>query len=130
MGNSYAVTFRGKHAGKVQVRRQGLYYHFSCRCRLNGDGIYRLVVTCGSKRENLGILIPEDGDFALETKQPVKRIGEGTMDFLLIPKREERAQSFVPIAPEEPFAYISRLKHSFLCVRNGQTGVLINEMQE
>lgn len=34
---------------------------------------------------------------------------------------------FVPIAPEEPFAYIAKLKDAFLATQNGQTGVMIPE---
>ena len=116
--------------GKVQVERQGLYYHFSCRCRLEGDIIYRLLVTCGSVRENLGILVPKDGSFVLHTKLPVKRIGEGELSFSLVPRKEDLSGNFVPIRPEEPFAYISRLKESFLIIRDGQPGILIEKLQE
>ena len=66
----------------------------------------------------------------LETKVPVKRIGEGEMSFILIPKQVPLSGTFVPISPEEPFAYISRLKKSFLVYKNGQVGILIDKMQE
>lgn len=124
----YSVYFGKQDAGKVQVLRQGLYYRFVCRCRLTGDVICRLHVTCGSKSENLGIVVPMDGGFGLNTKIPVKRLGEGEMEFRLLPKyepREEKNETFVPIYPEEPFAYIERLKESYLVKRNGQAGILI-----
>ena len=130
MEQSYSVTICGQQAGKVIVQRQGLYYLFSCRCRLSGDMMYRLSVTCGAQQESLGILIPKDGNFMLETKVPVKRIGEGEMSFILIPKQVPLSGTFVPISPEEPFAYISRLKKSFLVYKNGQVGILIDKMQE
>ena len=126
----YPVTVQGKQAGKVLVSRRGLYYCFSCRCCLTGDTIYRLVVACGTVRENLGVLVPKDGSFVLEKKLPVKRIGEGEMVFSLLPKQEAFTGTFVPIHPEEPFAYISRLKESFLVLKNGQPGIIINKMQE
>ena len=130
MEGNYTVTVSGKHAGKVEVVRQGLYYHFSCRCRLSGESMYRLMVSRGNIRENLGILVPRDGSFVLETKLPVKRIGEGNLSFSLVAKQESLSGTFVPISPEEPFAYISRLKESFLVIRNGQSGILINKEQE
>lgn len=129
MDQQYEVTIGGKQAGKVSVRRQGLYYCFSCRCCLAGDIIYRLVVSSGSARENLGILVPDKGGFVLETRLPVKRIGEGPLSFRLVPKREEQV-SFLPIRPEEPFAYLSRLKQSFLVISNGEPGICIGKMQE
>ena len=129
MDQNYTVTVCGKQAGKVVVQRQGLYYHVHCRCCLTGDNMYRLVVTCGTIRESLGILVPEGGSFVLDTRLPVKRIGEGKLVFTLIPKHEISSGSFVPIHPEEPFAYIARLKESFLILRDGQPGILIHERQ-
>ena len=34
---------------------------------------------------------------------------------------------FVPVYPEEPFAYMSRLKGAFLEIRNGQMGINLPE---
>ena len=130
MEGTYAVTVSGQQTGKVSVQRQGLYYLFSCRCRLAGDIIYRLVVTCGTVRESLGILVPQEGSFVLNTKLPAKKLGEGELSFRLIPKREELRKTFVPISPEEPFAYIARLKQSFLVIQNGQAGICIDKTQE
>lgn len=125
MEGNYGVYFGNQLAGKVQVLRQGLYYRFICRCQLSGDVICRLQVTCGEKRESLGVVVPMDGGFGLDTKLPVKRLGEGEMGFVLRPKHEMAAGKFVPIYPEEPFAYIERLKKAFLTRRDGQVGVLL-----
>lgn len=125
MMEHYYVYFGKDQVGGVQVVRQGLYYRFTCRCRLAGDVICRLQVTCGDKRESLGIVVPMDGAFGLETKLPVKRLGEGKMEFLLLPKHENPAEHFIPISPEEPFSYIARLKEAYLVKRNGQQGILV-----
>lgn len=130
MEKYFSVMLGEEQTGKVLVQRRGLYYHFSCRCRLPGDSIYRLKVRCGSNQDNLGVLIPQDGSFILDTKKPVKRIGEGDMSFTLISQKESIRGTFVPIRPEEPFAYISRLKRNFLIARNGQLGIYIEMMQE
>ena len=92
--------------------------------------IYRLMVTCGTVQEKLGILVPENGNFTLNTKIPVKRIGAGELSFQLIPNDETFSKSFIPIYPEEPFAYISRLKESFLTLRDGQPGINVEKVQE
>ena len=130
MEQSYAVTVRGTSVGKVLVQRQGLYYHIFCRCQLKGDTIYRLVVTSGSTNVTLGVVIPTDNGFVLNTKLPVKKIGEGELGFTLCTKQEESSSTFIPITPEEPFAYISRLKDSFLVLHDGQSGILVNKKQE
>ncbi len=127
MEGTYGVYFGNQQAGKVQVLRQGLYYRFICRCQLTGDVVCRLNVACGEKRESLGVVIPIDGGFGLDTKLPVKRLGEGKMAFLLIPKHELGGGRFEPIYPEEPFSYIERLKDAFLARKNGQVGVMFRE---
>ena len=130
MEKSFAVTLGGKPVGKVLVNRQGLYMSFHCRCDLKGDEIYRLVVACGGSRQNLGVLIPGEGGFVLQRKVPAKQIGEGDMTFTLTTKQTPVSDVFVPIRPEEPFAYIHRLKESFLTIRDGQPGICIQKMQE
>ena len=130
MERSFSINVCGRPIGKVTVQKQGLYYRFICRCDLSGDIIYRLMVSCGTVRENLGVLIPQKGSFYLDTKLPVKRIGEGDMVFTLLPKQDACSGTFIPIYPEEPFSYISRLKKTFLMYENGQPGIHIEKMQE
>ncbi len=125
MEGNYGVYFGNQMSGKVQLIRQGLYYRFHCRCRITGDIVCRLKVTCGSRQEDLGIVVPMGDGFGLDTKLPVKRLGEGEMTFTLVPKHESVAGRFVPVYPEEPFSYIQMLKHAYLCRQNGQTGVVI-----
>ena len=130
MEQSYPVTLKGKQVGKVVVSRKGLYYHFFCRCQLKDKTIYRLFVTAEKKRINLGIPVPVGDTFILDTKQSVKNIGEGEMGFELFPRNTDFSAAFVPVISEEPFAYISRLKDSFLVIQNGQPGITIKKMQE
>ena len=125
MVGDYAVFFGNQQAGKVQVTQQGLYYRFICRCRLTGDVVCRLYVSCGGQRENLGVVVPEGDGFGLDIRLPVKRFREGEPSFSLIPKHEMADAQFVPITPEEPFAYIERLKTSFLVKKYGKMGILI-----
>jgi len=121
----YSVMLNNQQAGKVSVRRQGLYYHFSCRCHLNNDNIYRLFVCCGDKEEKLGILVPSEESFILNTKLPIKHIGAGDMTFHLACSNNSTTEIFIPLHPEEPFAYIARLKDAYLKYRYGQLGIQI-----
>ena len=130
MEGNYAVTFGQAPVGKVQVQKQGLYYRFTCRCRISGDVVCRLVARCGEKQENLGIVVPMDGGFGLDTKIPVKRLGEGSVEFSLVPRHEIAMGTFVPICPEEPFAYIRRLKNAYFEKRYGQAGVVLRDMKK
>lgn len=116
------LTFGDRPVGRVRVERQGLYYLFRCRCRLSGEAAFRLLVSCGEKREDLGILVPMEGGFGLDTRRPVKRLGEGTLSFRLASNHDAPKTHFAPISPEEPFAYLQRLKDAYLAEKNGQLG--------
>ena len=111
----------------MQVIRQGLYYRFLCRCQLTGEVVCRLHVSCGGQQENLGVVVPTGDGFGLDTRLPVKRFREGKPSFSLIPKHEMASGQFVPIVPEEPFAYIERLKTSFLVRKYGQLGINLDD---
>ena len=119
------MLFGNQQAGKVQVTRQGLYYRFVCRCKLSGDVVCRLYISCGGHQENLGVVVPTGDGFGLDTRLPAKRLREGEPSFSLIPKHEMASGQFVPIVPEEPFAYLERLKNAYLETRGDQTGAVI-----
>lgn len=126
MEENYVVSLGGKQVGRAQVTRQGLYYRVVCRCSLSGEVMYRLECACGSRSTSLGILIPCESGFGLETCFPVNRVGEGTLTFTLQPKHDPlEGRTFVPISPEEPFAYLARLKDAFLEVQDGEKGASI-----
>ena len=121
----YSVTRNGQHCGKVTVSRQGLYYRIRCRCTLPSEDVYRLQAACGNRRENLGVLVPVEDRFGLDTRIPVKQLGEGDLAFTVSSKRQPVQGQFVPILDEEPFAYISRLKKSYLEIKEGQVGIRV-----
>ena len=127
MDGFYSVTFGQAEVGEVQVRREGLYWHFLCHCCITGEVVCRLVVQCGNSRESLGIVVPEGDGFCLDTRLPVKKLERGEPRFTLIPRHEMGEGTFVPLKPEEPFAYITKLKDAYFVRRYGQAGLVIRE---
>lgn len=127
MEGSYEIRSGGRVIGQVRVEKQGLYFRFSCRCSLSGTEMHRLAVTCGGKEEDLGVCVPMDGRFGVEKKVPCKRFGAGEPEFRLVSKQEKRESIFVPVYPEEPFAYMSKLKGAFLAHQAGQLGIILPE---
>ena len=95
MAETYDITHEGAPVGSAQMEKQGLYYVFSCRCRLPEEGLYRIHAVNGETREDLGICIPVDGVFGMDKKVPQKRIGEGMLTFELVPK-DWQPQEIVP----------------------------------
>ena len=130
MEGKYAVTFGQTEVGIVQMKREGLYWRFWCRCQLSGDVVCRLVVQCGNSRESLGVVVPEGDGFRLDTRLPVKKLEPGEPRFTLVPRHETGEGHFVPLHPEEPFAYIARLKDAYFVRRYGQAGMMIPDVKK
>ena len=125
MDGTYEILLGSEPVGTVTVYRQGLYYFFSARCRLSGEGVCRLRLTCGEAQENLGVLVPVEGMFGLDKKLPVRRFGTEIPQFQVLTNHRKTGEKFVPIYPEEPFAYMTRLKDAFLATRDGQVGIVL-----
>lgn len=123
----YTILLGTQNVGQAQVRRDGLYYDFYCRCRFSGDVIMKIAVSCGEKTEILGTPVPQGKDFVLHKKLPVKYFGEGEFGFRAVPKQAQLDGFFVPIHPEEPFSYLNRLKNARLQRRDGVLGVALRE---
>ena len=89
--------------------------------------MHRLIVTCGGRRENLGICVPMEDGFGVETRIPCKRLGAGTPEFSLMAKQEQPVGKFVAVYPEEPFAYMARLKGAYLARQADRIGVVLQK---
>ena len=124
---TYEICLAGDPVGEAMVEKVGLYYRFSCRCRLQGATMQRIMVACGDKKADLGICVPMGDRFGLDKKVPCRQLGEGKPEFFLTPRPGCGGRKFVPVYPEEPFAYMSKLKGAFLEIRNGQMGIVITE---
>lgn len=119
------VFCRGNRIGYCRVIQEGLYYRFVCQCDVRFDKVCCLHLRLGTQTENLGVLVPKDNGFGLNTRLPVKRFGGGTPVFSSAPKQEERRGKFVPIYPEEPFSYLSKIMDGYLLRRDGQIGIIV-----
>lgn len=127
MEGVYDIQLAGRPVGQAHVRREGLYYRFSCKCRFDGDVIYKIAICCADRTEILGTPVPKDGVFVLDTRVPVKRFEKGKPTFFVTARHGQLQGKFIPIRPEEPFAYLNRLKNAYLERRNGQIGVVLKE---
>ena len=113
--------------GKAYVSQQGLYYRITCRCAMSSGVIHRLVVACEGRQESLGVLVPIDQEFGSDTKIPVKRLGRGPFQFLLLPKHRAMEEEYVPLSPQEPFAYITKLRECYLVRKNGEAYAVLKK---
>ena len=79
----------------------------------------------GLQELDLGIAVPENGQFCVDTRIPVKRVPEGIPRVEVRPRRAERDLDFIPVHPEEPFIYLARLKQAYLVKRGETAGVML-----
>lgn len=121
--NAYDLMMAGEKLGCVMVSEEGLYHHISCRCHISGEVMMQLVLHNIEGDQTIGLLVPMDGQFGLEKRIAKKRMGQGTFTFVLRPRHDRVDDRFVPIRPEEPFAYLKHLEHAVFAVRNGQAGL-------
>ena len=123
----FDIYLDGRVVGTAYVNREGLYYKFRCSCMFGEKGIYKLIVRCGQQKESLGICLPQGESFGLEKRVPVKRLGEGTMQFTAVSQNAGSPERFVPLQEETPFEWISKLKKARFEIREGIMGLVISD---
>ena len=151
MEKSFDIYMGSEAVGRASLEKEGLYWKIHCRCRLSGD-IARRVTAKAGEEIDLGILVPENGEYCLTKRIAMKRFADAQPEFYIkthspdteqpiqpeIPEEsvqpeipEESTQPdiaeerFIAIIPEEPFAYIEQLKNSRLEERDGELGITL-----
>ena len=109
MEGIYPVTLASEPVGKVFVNKQGLYYRFQCRCCLTGTVMYRVLACWDEHHQDLGILVPMEGDFGLDTRLPAKHFVQLPRRFIAVPRHGRFVGNLEPLSPKEPFAYINSM---------------------
>ena len=123
----YDIYKGGEKIGKAEVNREGLYYRFRCHCNLPEGDIYRLYVTCGDRKEKLGIPIPGGDGFWLSVRLPVSRFSGEEPGFYAATIENK---SWVPVLEDVPFPFISQLSDAVLEEKEGKMGLLISEAEK
>ena len=121
----YPVYLEKQAVGQVEITKQGMYYLLDCRCHLPGDEAVRLILDCSGRQQDLGILVPHDGDFGMKARISVRHLEEGTPAFYVKPRHEKAEGSFVPVSPEKPLPDLLCLEKAVLAVQDGQVGLLL-----
>ncbi len=122
----YDIFLGSQPVGKATVTRQGMYGCVVCKCRISGQVPYRVEIRSGQSREDLGLLVPENGWFTLTKRIPMRFLECGEPVFSALPARGEIGGKFVPISADEPFRYLSRLENAYLSRRGQVQGIVIS----
>ncbi len=119
----YEVCLNGNKAGTAEVARKGLYYRISCKCVLPDKDLYRLRVSTGNQRVDLGIYVPVKDGYGVDTMVPVHKLGTRDMLFELV--NGETKSEFIPIIPQEPIKRLSQYSNMRFEVRDRRFGVVL-----
>lgn len=76
---------------------------------------------------DLGLCVPEQGDFVLRTSIPAKKIPQGEIKFMLTEYIEPA--SMLPVLPHQPFPQLMKLKTARLVNQNGQLFINLSATQ-
>ena len=89
--------------------------------------MYQLIIKSGESEYSLGVLVPVGDKFGIDTRLPVKKIGEGDFSFYAVPRHPDIGEKFIPIRADEPFSYLDKLQSAHMDVKNGVMGITINK---
>lgn len=117
----YSVYLAGEKIGTAEVMQQGMFYRIRCLCELSGSVPVRIIVAAENQAD-LGLCVPMKNGFGLECRIPIKRIGRGDLRFSAKPKHTKQEHLTV-VSPDEPFAYITKLKDAYLIKYDAITGI-------
>ena len=114
---TYSILFGGETIGEAIVKKQGLFYRIHCLCRISGSVPFRIAVR-GDREVDLGLCVPMDHDFGLNTSIPISKVGNGKLEFWARPKHTVKKLDCVTVSPDEPFSYLAKLKDAYWVSRN------------
>lgn len=127
MCGSYPIMLGGQEIGNAIVTKEGLYYRFNCCSRLSGEIMYLLKVNCEKGEVNLGVCVPLQNGFGVNTRLPIKMIGNGDLSFYITPRHPDITNMFIPIRAEEPFRHLEKLERAYLKKQDGILGIMFAE---
>ena len=125
MTKQYPILVAGKQWGSVEVEPKGLYLHIFCRCQIQGDIMYQLMLRQSDRVEDLGVLVPEGESYVLRKRIPVKSLEQGNLSFFLKPRHLPMDSGFVPIRADTPVSCLSQLTHAIFARRGQQVGLVL-----
>ena len=127
MEEAYPIYFANEKIGSVELKKEGLYCRVYGKCTLTGSVTFMLKGVWKDKTVPLGVFVPEGKFFIVSTRIPLKRLGEGQVQFFAEPKHSTVTDRFVPLSPQEPCKWITRLSQCSYEVRFDQPGLVLTD---
>ena len=119
-------VFRNDEAvGTATLTTMGLYYQIQCCCTLPEGSMQRLYVSTEHGTQMLGLLFPEEERFALQTKIPIQRLGQGSIRFYLEGQGEQKRKYVLDA--NKPYGDLPALERCRFALIDGKPYLVIRE---
>ena len=124
MSRCYDLYFGETVIGQVTVVRQGLYDWITCTCMLPDRVMYRLWARTDTDIVDLGILYPQNGSYGLNTRLPMKRLGQGRISFFA--EEKDKNEHYVFLDEGKPFTHLQQLEYCRFAIRDGKPALKLS----
>lgn len=121
----YDIYMGPNEIGKAEMIREGLYMRIRCFCNIKKKGIYRIHMCGSDKTVDLGVCVPQNSGYAVDTKIAVKNIPGGSIRFELNDSTKHCDGPFIRLDLERPFSQLSKLEKARLKYHNGEMMLMI-----
>ena len=111
------------------MKKEGLYYRFTCVCVPPSDGLHRISVSDGSAVRDLGICVPDGDHFYLSARLPVKYLKGTQLSFALTASEDRQKVLRIPVESGAEFKNLVQLDRARLEIANGKKLIVINPVQ-
>lgn len=118
----YDICFKGKKVGEAKIKKEGLYYKFSCACEFLDKQIYKIYVNDGLTTIKLGVCVQNMEKFELNKTIPVKYFSGEKFYFYA----EQVGLQNIPVRNNEIFNYLDMLEAARLQITNEQLFIIID----
>jgi len=114
----YDLLFGNCISGNVYVSELGLYYKISVICSLPKEGIYKAVAVTDRGRVPVGVLTPQNDQFAVEKKISKKVLCDEIVMFEAVNIAKNTFLT-IPLNPEVQFPDLEKLDSARLVFAEG-----------
>lgn len=126
MVGDYSVFLAGSPVGQAIVTQEGMFWRVRCHCKASADVPFTLQAAWGEEILDLGLLANSGEELTVTARINKKKVPQGKPVFRILVKHRNTVEQFLPISPEEPFAYLSKLKDAYLIYKGNQPGIALN----
>ena len=125
----YEVYCADRVIGSISLEPQGLYYKIFSYCERISEKFPKLYAVCGDHKTSIGVYKPQGNGFVMERLLSIKSWDLKGISFQIGSMDRQIKGETIPVFPDRPFPYISRIGNAQFCREDEQPGILYSPKQ-